>query len=50
MDALGRTPPTFRSNGTTNTLDVSSLTPGIYILRLTTDQAAQTETKRFVKN
>ena len=50
LDALGRTQQSIRPNGNTNTLDVSSLTPGIYILRLTTDQTAQTETKRFVKN
>jgi len=50
LDALGRAHQSIRPNESTHVLDVSSLTPGMYILRLTTDHGAQPETRRFVKN
>lgn len=50
LDALGRTHEVIRPNGTSHLIDVSSLTPGIYILRFTTDGLSQPETQRFVKN
>lgn len=43
-DLIGRTRMTKKCSGNTNTIDVSTLTPGIYMLRIN-----DTEIRRFVK-
>jgi len=49
LDALGRVQLAFRPRGETHTLDVSSFTPGVYILRFTASENGRPETLRFVK-
>ena len=50
LDAHGRVQQTFRPNGSTLTLDVSGLTPGIYLLRGASVDGSQIETRRFVRS
>jgi hypothetical protein len=49
LDALGRVQQQFRPMGNTHVIDVSSLTPGVYVLRCTSTPLGRMETRRFVK-
>jgi len=49
LDALGRVQQQFRPMGNTHVIDVSSLTPGVYVLRCNSTPLGRMETRRFVK-
>ena len=49
LNTLGQVRLSFRPGGTAQVLDVSSLTPGMYFLRMTSDQEGWTEIHRFLK-
>ena len=49
LNTLGQVRLSFRSGGASQVLDVSSLTPGMYFLRITSAQEGRTEIQRFLK-
>ena len=49
LNTLGQVRLSSRPGGTAQVLDVSSLTPGMYFLRITSAQEGRTEIQRFLK-